>query len=600
MGGRIKARRSKVASVEGDGGATTVGTSVCMAEEGRRVSGGEGTKVKRRSRSSAEGETERKRSGLRSPGSTRSGSQGDCVTGDEDEMADGEAQGFLSDIGTDVEDEEEIVKENEHDSEKEKEGKDGKKKSREVYRIGIDTKEDDEVLTYDPSAYDYYHQFSCGWPALSLDLINDSKSGKVAAGQSEAGATKPPGRRRMALDFLAVAGSQANDPKKNMLYVVKGSNIKRTFIKSASDSESESASDSEADSESDSDSDAEAALGVKAGKGSSDVKKSGPAFAHAHIEVPYGSLNNLEMNKSVGELSSLCAIITDSGSVLVHDLDTAIESLNDPRQVHDPRQAPLYLAEGSHSQEGFALAWNAGAIAAGDALASAQFVTGARDGRLALHTPSPGGWTITDSAFFAGESSAPTGVETVSFKADDKHIFAAGGMDGRIVIFDTRVCLQETPATVIRNAHEGDVNCVAFRLDEERNHILSGGDDGMLYVRDIRYADSPLAQFQASCTKSAVYSVAWSPHDSCTFLSATADDVVSIWDLSVEDDAARSTAEAPSERKDSPDGVCDQTLFQHMGQSIVTQVKWHPRHPFMAFTTAQNSIDLFRPEVFRV
>lgn len=43
-----------------------------------------------------------------------------------------------------------------------------------VFRPGIDTLDEGEVLEHDPSAYLMYHQLRTEWPCLSFDIVPDS------------------------------------------------------------------------------------------------------------------------------------------------------------------------------------------------------------------------------------------------------------------------------------------------------------------------------------------------------------------------------------------------------------------------------------------
>lgn len=114
------------------------------------------------------------------------------------------------------------------------------------------------------------------------------------------------------------------------------------------------------------------------------------------------------------------------------------------------------------------------------------FITGARDHRIVVHSPVPGGWSPT-KVFTEHEGS----VEGVSWKRDDRNIFLSGSCDRSVRLWDLRTA---NCAMVMENAHEGDVNVVAFRPAEELNQFLSGGDDGVVYVRDIRFFSEPLAK----------------------------------------------------------------------------------------------------------
>lgn len=75
-----------------------------------------------------------------------------------------------------------------------------------VYRHGVDELAEDEELDFDPSAYEMLHRFATEWPCLTFDIVKDGKG---------------VGRKEYPLDIQLVAGSQAEKPEDNRLYVMK-------------------------------------------------------------------------------------------------------------------------------------------------------------------------------------------------------------------------------------------------------------------------------------------------------------------------------------------------------------------------------------------
>lgn len=69
-------------------------------------------------------------------------------------------------------------------------------------------------------------------------------------------------------------------------------------------------------------------------------------------------------------------------------------------------------------------------------------------------------------------------------------------------------------------------------------------------------------------------SVSWHPTDPAVFSMSSLDNSITIWDMSVEPDDADLlngqpiTSECP-----------DQLMFQHMGQSHISEIQWHPQIP---------------------
>lgn len=83
--------------------------------------------------------------------------------------------------------------------------------------------------------------------------------------------------------------------------------------------------------------------------------------------------------------------------------------------------------------------------------------------------------------------------------------------------------------------------------------ILSGGDDGVLKVWDLRQFNTgiPVATFKHH--SGAITSVEWHPTDSTVFGASGEDHQVTLWDLSVEKDDENEDSKLPP-----------QLLFIHM------------------------------------
>lgn len=70
-------------------------------------------------------------------------------------------------------------------------------------------------------------------------------------------------------------------------------------------------------------------------------------------------------------------------------------------------------------------------------------------------------------------------------------------------------------------------------------------------------------------------------------MASSEDDTTSLWDLSLEQDAAES-----EERRDFNLPV--QLLFLHSGQREVRESRWHPQVPGLVISTALDGFNVFR------
>lgn len=111
-------------------------------------------------------------------------------------------------------------------------------------------------------------------------------------------------------------------------------------------------------------------------------------------------------------------------------------------------------------------------------------------------------------------------------------------------------------------------------------------------LRAIRDNKSPLANFKYH--KGPVTSIEWSPHDESVICLSSADNQVTVWDLSVEaDDETIVTDAVDPSLADFP----AQLLFIHQGQSNVKEVHFHPQIPGVIMTTAEDGFNIFKPAI---
>lgn len=138
------------------------------------------------------------------------------------------------------------------------------------------------------------------------------------------------------------------------------------------------------------------------------------------------------------------------------------------------------------------------------------------------------------------------------------------------------------------NAHESDVNVISWNK-KETQFLLSGGDDGLIRVWDLRQFNangaSPMATFKQH--HAPVTTVEWHPHETTVFASGGADDQITLWDLAVEADQI--------EKEDANiEKLPPQLLFIHQGLEEVKELHWHPQCPSTIISTALSGFDVFR------
>lgn len=105
-------------------------------------------------------------------------------------------------------------------------------------------------------------------------------------------------------------------------------------------------------------------------------------------------------------------------------------------------------------------------------------------------------------------------------------------------------------------------------------------------IRTPTAAPSPVAAF--NWHKAPITSLEWHPSEDSAFVASGADDQITLWDLSVEDDADESANN--SDLKDVP----PQLLFVHQGQKDIKEVHWHPQIPGMVISTAFDGFNVFK------
>jgi ribosome assembly protein RRB1 len=343
-----------------------------------------------------------------------------------------------------------------------------------VFRPGVDVLEENEVLDYDPGAYELYQKVETEWPCLSIDIIKDDLGVN---------------RKQYPLTSYVVGGTQAEDGVQNQIYVMKWSKLYKTE-ENFSDSEDES-SDEEED--------------------------EGPILEHRAIAHPC-AINRIRAMPQ----GKICAAWGEDSNVYVWNIQKEFDSLDNPAKaaVPDFKPEPLFVYKG-HKEEGYGMAWNPHVVG--------RFLSGDNSGAIRLWNPVESGWNIASDALLAHKGS----IEDIEWKqigVGCQDCFASCSSDGTVRVWDVR----ENKESLKIDAHNCDVNVLAWNPLVD-GLIATGADDGCFKVFDIRNVKAgPMADFQAG--KGPITSISWHPTDETAIAVGCADNTLTLWDLAVEED----------------------------------------------------------------
>ena len=376
----------------------------------------------------------------------------------------------------------------------------------------------DEVLEADPSVYVMLHKFNTPWPCLTLDTLPDN------LGQER--------RSYPASVYLATA-TQALKAKENELIMMKISSLGKTLIKTD---------------ESDDDSD--------------DEDPVDPVMTSERLPLQ-ATTNRMRVSPFAHETGEyLTALMQESGDVAIYDIGPQMTSFDTPGYVV-PQMArrAVHTIRTHGNVEGYGLDWspllNTGALLTGDCL-----------GRIHLTTRTTTSW-VTDKTPFTASSDS---IEDIQWSTGESTVFASGGCDGFIRIWDTR-SKKHKPVLLVAASHT-DINCISW--SNKVNYLLaSGHDDGHWGVWDLRnfsnnQTPSPVALYDFH--KAAITAITFNPLDESIVAVSSEDNTVTLWDLAVEAD----DEEIAQQRKESQQlaDIPPQLMFVHW-QKEVKDVRWH-------------------------
>jgi len=414
-----------------------------------------------------------------------------------------------------------------------------------MFRPGVDVLEEGEELGYDPTAYVMYHALKPEWPALSFDFMRDGLGGA---------------RTRFPLECYCVAGSQAATAAQNKLTVMRMSDMHRMPRALGSRND-------------DDDGDSEFVLDLEGGDDSEEDCEDDPTLATAEVPHPAG-VNRV---RSCPSKPGVVATWGDDATVRLYDLTAHAAALaGEGGMPAFGTTGPSF--EFKHAEEGFAMDWSK--------VAPGVLATGDCSGAIHVWQPAEsGGWAVEQ----AGRKEHGGSVEELQWSPGEATVFISGSTDQSIKVWDVR---EARRAMVTQSrAHAADVNVMSWN-SSVAYLLASGGDDGTFKIWDLRAfggaASEPVAHFRWH--RQPITSIEWHPGDESVLAVASADDSITIWDMSVEEDAAEAALKAADVAALPP-----QLLFVHQGQSSLKEVHFHPQLPGVLMSTAADGFNIFKP-----
>ncbi|XP_043525298.1 glutamate-rich WD repeat-containing protein 1 isoform X2 [Frieseomelitta varia] len=429
-------------------------------------------------------------------------------------------------------------------SDKIEENEDQKNESK-IYLPGKPLKSGEELVV-DKTAYRMLHHAQSGAPCLSFDIILDDLGNN---------------REDYPLSIYLVAGTQAAKTHVNNLLVMKMKNL--YDIKDDSDDDSD---DDELNSE---------------------IDMNTPVMSVAPIKHQ-GCVNRVRYMR-IGE-KAFAASWSELGRVHIWDLNKQLNALDDDELLRTYRKKcekndgiikPVFSFKG-HLSEGYGLDWcstEVGILASGDCKGNIHIWHFSNSNNSAI-------WHVDQRPY---NSHAPHSVEDIQWSPNERHVLASCSVDKSIKIWDTRANPQSACILTASGTHTADVNVISWNR-KENQFLISGGDDGLLCMWDLRQfgpnGSSPVAIFKQHTAP--ITTVEWHPQDANVFASGGADDQIAQWDLSIEPEQSKEIEY--NELKELP----PQLLFIHQGQTDIKELHWHPQCPGTVISTAHSGFNVFR------
>ena len=462
------------------------------------------------------------------------------------------------------EEEEDEKEDNKKTSKKKKSQKEPKQEDNNKIQVNLwDDKKTDklkegEILDFDNNAYEMLHRCKVEWPCMSVDFLLKENSSISSFKDFYI----PNNKRKMTDDkypynTYIIAGSQTSE-KDGYFYFMKWYNMRRTKFDDDPEKEDEDEDENE--------------------------DKINPFMKYEKIKVK-GNINRVKSMKN----SLICALWNDSPSVDIIDCEELFNNIeyqeeikveqdvninkNKNKKMKKEKYKKIFKKNLPQKSEGFALDWNN----------KIPFVLsiGGYDKKVCIYKPKDENISdIIQGEIFSGHTDS---VEDVQWSPNEENVIASCSIDKSIRFWDIR---QQNPPKIIKNAHNSDVNVISWNT--LRNTLLaSGGDDNTFKVWDLRYInEAPITEIKWHTGP--INSLMWDPFDESQLAVCSEDNRLSVWDFSVEPDEKKLFDNYNNE-------IPQQLVFLHQGQINLKDVKFHPLFKNMMISSAENGLNLFRP-----
>ena len=423
-----------------------------------------------------------------------------------------------------------------------------------------------EILDYDNDAYEMLHRSKVEWPCLSVDFLLKENSSLSTLKDFYL----PNDKRKMEHDkypysAYIISGSQTNE-KDGYFYFMKWYNMRKTKY----DDDPDKGEDNENEEE-------------------EDEEKINPFMKYEKIKVN-GNINRVKSMKN----SSICALWNDSPSVDIIDCEELFNNIEYQEEIRvenednidnyknknkkkkkDLKYKKIFKKSLPQKLEGFAIDWNN--------ITPFVLAVGGYDKKVSIYKPKDA--NISDIILSGDLSGHTDSVEDIQWSPNEENVLASCGIDRSIRFWDVRQD-SKNPPKIIKDAHSSDVNVISWNT--VRNHLFaSGGDDNTFKVWDLRFLNEPPIT-EIKWHTGPINSIMWDPFDESQLAVCSEDNRLSIWDFSVEPDEKKLFDNYNNE-------IPQQLVFLHQGQINLKDVKFHPVFKNMLISSAENGLNLFRP-----